>query len=169
MGQLDSLCGFRWAEVWFPQSSGVTIGWSFSFKPKWKLTLSQDPKAVSIRFIFKTETQDFDRDDQGILSPKQELRILPSSHWYTTRQLGSENTKWQMRRPNAIHINVLVFLCKVRSDKGKHFLKVPFGDIKQASNVLPKYRGTLTFEPQEFCFPSCFSLPWLLQLNSWNC
>lgn len=40
----------------------------------------------------------------------------------------------QMHQPNAMHTNVPVFLCKAWSDNEKHFLEVPFYDIKQASN-----------------------------------
>lgn len=83
--------------------------------------------------------------------------ILPFGNWQTAGQYRNENTKREVHQPNAIHTNILVLICRVWSDKEKHFLKVPLYDAKQASNVLPKYRGTLTFELQEFCFPLCFS------------
>lgn len=127
---------------------------------KWKPRWAQDQKTVSIRFIFKT--REVFTGMTRWLSDKEGLRrtfavILTFSNWQTTGHYGSENTKRQMHQPNAMHTNILVLICRVWSGKEKHILKVPLYDTKQASVDLPKYRGTLTFELQEFCFPLCFS------------
>lgn len=112
--------------------------------------------------IFAGITWGYYQTKRSHRNPAIQSLILCRTAWQWKPQIK------QMHQPNAMHTNVPVFLCKVWSDKEKHFLKVPFYEIKQTSNDLTKYRGTLTFEPQEFCLPSCFSPLWILHLNNRN-
>lgn len=139
---------------------------AFFFKPRWKLTQAQAPKAAAVRLIFKTEGRNFCRDNQRILT-KRSHKIPAIQSLMLCRTARQWKPQIKQMHQNAMHTNVPVFLCKTWSDNEKHFLEVPLYDIKQASNNL-KYRGTLTFELQEFCFPSCFSPLWILHLNNWN-